>query len=164
MQCLWFCEGTIPFSGLHIHKQHWILHFRGKQPNPGRIYHISWACRSCLNLMEMLEGESWEYHKHAIPSMCNCSGAQLQGLSAHFEELCGQQQMSIPICFPHIPSEVLPSHLLVQLLGFRHLLSDSVPLILPQTRTGHDCGSWLPSQRKVKLFQSQMIVQQWSPI
>lgn len=161
MQCLWFSEGTVPLSGLHIYK--WILHFRGKQPNPGRIYHISWARTSCLKLMEMLEGESWACHKHAIPSMCDCSGAQLQGLPAHFEELCGQQQMSIPICFPHMPSKVLP-RLLVQLLGVRQLFSESVPLILPQTRTGHDCGSWLPSQRKEKLFQSQMIVQQWSPI
>lgn len=138
--------------------------FQRKAANQGRIYHISWACTSCLNLMKMLEGESWEYHKHAIPLMCNCSGVQLQGLPAHFEELCGRQQTSKPICLLHIPNKVLSSHLLVQLLEFRHLLSESVPLILPQTRISHDCGSWLPSRRKVKLFRCQMIVQQWSPI
>lgn len=75
-------------------------------------------------------------------------GIQLQGLPAHVEELCGKQQTSISACFPHVPSKVLSFHLLVQLLEFRHLLSDSVPLILPQTRTSQDCGSWLLYEEK----------------
>lgn len=116
---------------------------------------------------------SWKCSKEKSKSTCNTFnvwlqwssliGIQLQGLPAHFEELCGQCKTSIPICFPHIPSKVLSSHLLVQLLGFRHLLSKSVSLISPQPRTSHDCGSWLPSRKKVKLFQSQITVQQWCP-
>lgn len=90
-------------------------------------------------------------------------GIQLQGLPAHFEELCGKQETSISICFPHISSKVLSSHLLVQLLGFKDLLSKSVPLILPQTRTSHDCGFWLSSRGKLKLFQSQTTVHLWGP-
>lgn len=109
----------------------------------------------------------WKRLKYKAKSITNLwsrsslLGIQLQRLPACFEELGGKQQTSILICFPNILNEFLWSHILVQLFGLRYLLSESIPLILLQTRTSHDCSSRLPSWEKLKFFQSQTAVQHW---